>query len=371
MEKTGTIKLIVYCCLGVACVSFFLISYSTCLADVIAGQDDKNNEYDENISNSSLNDNASLYQPFHDPIVNWQTITDFEFYGCNTGLAEFNSDPYLNVDIELSDSINDCLAPDVTKCEYQLTVDTGTVECDQLPNSAWPDLGHYDVSVGTPIENSNNLCIQPIGVNNNVICGIRFYSVNNPYSYPTTGENILFTSGYVSTYPAGYNFASSTATFPLWFNLNGTMQQVATTTNTCDCNFTSTSTNLFDIAGNAIYCAIKSSICWAFVPDSGTIQNLASSTKQFESKFPFNTFFDLTNSVHAAVSTTTNMTNSLGLPFIRKTGTTTEFYILPVISSSSMPKAIGQNNTNIFRKGIGYVAYAISGGLIFLMVFML
>jgi hypothetical protein len=368
------LKFFIFSFAVVAGTSFFLVGCLPCLADeIIEQQDLAQNDYRENISNGDLTDNASFYQPFLNPITNWETLDEFDVYSCQTGDAVFNSDPYMNVYAVSAPTINDCLDPLVNKCYVSLREDFSNPNCIDSGVTAFPDLNFHTISFD-PIYNEPTYCRNGSpSIANNVLCGISIESKRNPYlsgEETTTGVTQLSTSGYFYQYPAGYNFATGASTFPLWFKLWGTFPTVATSTgDVCDCLFTSTSTNIFDIMGNAIFCGLKSTACWAFRPDSGTIQNFATSTAILSQKFPLNTFFGLTSAVSNAMDTNDTMGGTLGVPMARIVNGHEQTYILPVISSSSMPKAIGQTNTTLFRNGLIWLGWIIVACLIFLIIF--
>jgi hypothetical protein len=87
------------------------------------------------------------------------------------------------------------------------------------------------------------------------------------------------------------------------------------------------------------------------------VDNFVSSTRAYEIKFPAKVYFSLADTVSAALTTTTDMTGTLGVPLIRRTATGTEFYMAPVISSSTMPRAIGNSNSTLVRNGLIWLGF--------------
>lgn len=104
----------------------------------------------------------------------------------------------------------------------------------------------------------------------------------------------------------------------------------------------------------SIECGLKKIVCWAFMPQKDTLGVVVDSITEIENSFPFNTVFSFLNIANEAFSTTTQPDSTLGIPFVDKEG---ELYILPVISSTSMPNAIGEENTALFRRTIGYIVW--------------
>jgi hypothetical protein len=129
------------------------------------------------------------------------------------------------------------------------------------------------------------------------------------------------------------------------------------------CNNIATSTLLGEIECGIVHVGI-----YLFYPRCDNIKDLINSTQKIKTRFPLNTFFDLQTIVNEQLATSTNSNNTLGIPFIRKTGTTTQYYILPVLASSSMPKTIGQSNTNMFRTGLTWFFWIVTMVICFLFI---
>lgn len=141
-----------------------------------------------------------------------------------------------------------------------------------------------------------------------------------------------------------------------------------------------TSTNAIDISMicddidtdtilGMIECSFKRVIAWTFIPNGEAITDLQNSSDLIKTKFPFSTFFDLTTIVSNAIATTSTSTQeSIGIPFIRKTATSTQYYIMPVITSTTMSNTIGSANASLWRTGIGYVIWVCTGAIILFML---
>lgn len=155
--------------------------------------------------------------------------------------------------------------------------------------------------------------------------------------------------------------------------INFTIQSATTTTPTAWCSNLcadiATSTGLLSEIGNGVNCALRSAVCYLFYPHQYNINQFVTQYENFKQVFPFNTFFDIASTTENAFASSTMSSNTtFGLPNIRKTGTTTEYYIQPLLSSSTMGSFIGQSNATLFRTTISYLIYAITAGGIFLIL---
>lgn len=121
--------------------------------------------------------------------------------------------------------------------------------------------------------------------------------------------------------------------------------------NVCD-NISTTTSDFF----YGIECGFKKILCWAFMPQEDTLATVVDSIAEIEDSFPFNTVFSFLNMINSTIANSQNVDNTLGVPFIDDDG---NFYIMPVIASTSMPDTIGSENTSTFRKTIGYIIWAI------------
>jgi hypothetical protein len=112
-----------------------------------------------------------------------------------------------------------------------------------------------------------------------------------------------------------------------------------------------------------IECGFKKVMMWAVTPSQGAMTSLYNSYLDMKEAFPFNAYFGLTDALTEGIGTTTpTMDDNFSMPFITATGTV---YMLPIVSSSSMPRLIGQNNTNLFRNSITWILWLMAGSLIF------
>ena len=115
-----------------------------------------------------------------------------------------------------------------------------------------------------------------------------------------------------------------------------------------------------------IECGFKKVAIWGLCPSSEAQTALADGYNDLKNSFPFSAFFDLTDTVSQAVSSTTlNMNNTITMPFINKTG---DFILIPVLASTSMPNLIGQNNYNLFRNSITWVLWCLCAFIVFITI---
>lgn len=385
------LKVIFFSIAGITCISFFFLFSCTCLADenydnIIISDTILDNYGYGNVADlgitfdgtnwhtdyDPLNMNGSItgayYTPLRVPIENWKHLNSLNLDVCTDGTTNDGSDSNYKITWVYSDSAEHCLGADDPKC-YSFGNDPGQVSnCSSESHWSLIDYG------GSPLKQSDLACDVNIGfssvpTDNLVLCGFTLtpdYTGSNP-------DNNYVGHTYITTIasdaPAGYLWnpdnPTGTSTYGAYYTLRGQLNAVPTPIiSPCDCTV-STSTNWIDIGISAVYCGIKYSMCWAFYPDSGTIDNFATSTAIFKNKFPFNTYFDLTNSISDALSTSTNTYGGLGMPFVRTSASgTAEYYWLDSLSSSSLPKAIGGQNANLFRNGLSWILWIITAGII-------
>lgn len=111
-----------------------------------------------------------------------------------------------------------------------------------------------------------------------------------------------------------------------------------------------------------------------FVPSCDSTYFILRSYDRFKASFPFNTFFDLTTAMNTAIvtaqgtSSTSTAQGSFSIPFIRQTATSSEYYMLPVMSSTSISNTIGSTNYNTYRTTLGYIWWLIIAGIVFLTI---
>jgi len=113
----------------------------------------------------------------------------------------------------------------------------------------------------------------------------------------------------------------------------------------------------------SIECAFRKLIYWSIIPSNDSINGLTDSYNKLKLSFPLNAFFGLTDAIKVGLATSTTLNDNLGIPFIKDTG---EIYILPILSSTSLPNLIGTENTNLFRTTLGWLLWIGAGILVYL-----
>jgi hypothetical protein len=129
------------------------------------------------------------------------------------------------------------------------------------------------------------------------------------------------------------------------------------------CEGIATSTGITDlhIFGD-IECGLKKFGLWALYPSQLALVSLDEAYEEIKLKFPFSAYFGLTDAVTNVIATTTlTSTGGFSVPMINTSG---DFYMLPVLASTSMPNAIGQTNTDLFRNSIKWLLWLSAGFLI-------
>jgi len=114
--------------------------------------------------------------------------------------------------------------------------------------------------------------------------------------------------------------------------------------------------------------AIYKVINWAFYPKCKDLIALTVAFDQFKKGFPFNIYFDLTDTINNSIETATataTSTNNISIPFIRKTATSSEYYMLPVAVSSSVSNLIGKSNYNIYLTSLGFFYWLVCAVMIY------
>ncbi len=265
-----------------------------------------------------------------------------------------------------------------------------------LNNSEWNDWGlYYDLDAGD-IGDFNALMVFYTDVNNYTYRDYELISTTTDLTYWTLDRSNALPDGLVYSYATISKITGCTN----WYDNDCTWEDVAET-NIITWTASTTGKTIFDYgvsgftpletdydticddiatssfewwdsstyAGSfryAIECSFRKLTHWAFKPSSSSTNYLISAKNDLTNSFPFSVFFDLTSQVNNALATTTTATSVFSLPMINNDG---NYYMMPVISSTSMSNAIGQTNTNIFRETLGYLMYVLTGALIFIIVY--
>jgi hypothetical protein len=193
------------------------------------------------------------------------------------------------------------------------------------------------------------------------------YQITDPVSFPTQNGSYQAVIGLKGVYSNGTTdtLAYDTVTFGI-----ATTTPI-TPTAWCSglCNDIATATDFTGQIGNGVNCAFRSATCYLFSPHQYNLDQFNTQYNNFKLVFPFNTFFDLASTTkNAFASSTISNNQTIGLPNIRKTGTTTQYYIQPLLSSSTMSSFIGSSNATLFRNTISYLLYGLTAGAIFLII---
>ena len=115
---------------------------------------------------------------------------------------------------------------------------------------------------------------------------------------------------------------------------------------------------------------ITESAYFLFNPSCSSLNYIENGFGMLKKGFPFNAYFDLTDSINTAITTSqTATTTAIGIPFININSTSTnKFVILPLISSSSVSNAIGSDNKNLFRTSLGYLIWILTAAIVFFII---
>lgn len=134
------------------------------------------------------------------------------------------------------------------------------------------------------------------------------------------------------------------------------------------CNDLSTSTSAWwkfwddtiDKTTTGLTCAGRYFVCYSFYPHTYTQELFGEVYNKFKLVFPFNIFFEITSTIDNVFASTTmaSTTGSFGLPMIRKVGTTSQYYILPLLTSSTTSNFLGNSNANLLRFSLSSIIYA-------------
>lgn len=123
-----------------------------------------------------------------------------------------------------------------------------------------------------------------------------------------------------------------------------------------------------------VMCSIRNgltiAIFWLTSPNCSSLNYFQSGYSAIKSGFPFNAYFDVADAINTAIdSATSTATTTIGVPFIERiSSTSSKFVILPVISSTTIPNAIGATNANTVRTTIAFVIWIFSALFVFFIV---
>lgn len=102
-----------------------------------------------------------------------------------------------------------------------------------------------------------------------------------------------------------------------------------------------------------VTCGARRTICWVFAPSANSKKYIANAVTGFEESFPFNLYFTFVNRISNIVSNqATSTTESIGIPFIDSEG---EYYMLPVITTSTVPNALGTSYGTVHTGTVNFI----------------
>lgn len=120
----------------------------------------------------------------------------------------------------------------------------------------------------------------------------------------------------------------------------------------------------------SLSCTARYVLCFAVQPHEATQEYLDNSFLKIKNGFPFSTFFQLTDIVNEELATSTTCTsNILPMPMIRTVGTTTEYFMISGLSSSSVSNAIGNTNATLFKNTLIWIIWGVVISIVFLLIF--
>lgn len=113
-----------------------------------------------------------------------------------------------------------------------------------------------------------------------------------------------------------------------------------------------------------IECGFKKVVAWAIYPSPEMEVDMQVSYDNFKQAFPFNAFFQLTDTItRTMASTTVNSSGTFDVPMINKQG---HIITIPVVSSSSMGRAIGTTNASLIRNTMTWLMWFALAFLVFI-----
>jgi hypothetical protein len=138
----------------------------------------------------------------------------------------------------------------------------------------------------------------------------------------------------------------------------------------CDEIENATST-LFGQLRCSIKFGITVSLTGLFSPNCDSIVALQDNYNDFKESFPFNVYFELADTIDTAVdsaSSSTSTTAAFRIPLIRKTATSSEYYMASGISSTSVSNTIGTSNYSVFYLTVGFVYWILLAFITYLVL---
>ena len=110
-------------------------------------------------------------------------------------------------------------------------------------------------------------------------------------------------------------------------------------------------------------CALKGGLILGaietFRPSCDSLNYFQDEYSTFKQAPPFNIYYQFSDTISSALaSTTIASTTTFGLPMYNKASSS--FFIVPILSSSSMTNAIGTENNSLFRDTISFIIWSLA-----------
>ena len=277
----------------------------------------------------------------------WITIrTDYDFYseapvGSNYAWADTPETATLDVDLGAlatsTSNINfgkaqcctnsDCVLP----ISFDSTLDDDTIEwqADYLPCTG---LGTLSSSATLNFfgQSPSQLDLGTLSLGNHSICVIDHTSNSATVQY----VNIYSAT---STICESLHFSPSVFCTDEWLH----------------CGYYDTST----VAWSGLVCGLKQAGCFMVNPATSSLYFISSVASNLQTKAPFSLYFSITNTIKQGLEqTSTTSTSTLGVPMWN--ATSRQFYVLPVVTTSSLSNTIGITNANMFKNTITWIVWA-------------
>lgn len=235
----------------------------------------------------------------------------------------------------------------------------------------------YNLCYGWDQATSSKICIKNRDSNNQTeFCQYISTCANvGALKIPSPSSNYIFNGNF--TYYDQYNNEKvSSNGFSVVFY--GTTTS-ATSTNpinnisiSCDIPPINASTTCSDLGTSTfdnLVCGLRISGAWLFQPNCESLNYFSDNYNTLQGAPPFNIFFQFTNTIKTALNNSSTTTSTVfSIPMVNQMGASNTIYMMPVISSSTLSNAIGQENNNLFRQTLTWVIWIIGGCLVGLII---
>ena len=200
---------------------------------------------------------------------------------------------------------------------------------------------------------------------------LNYHATTTGLTYEWSIPQHLQPATYRVRYIAGSAAQTFTASSTFYIAIDATTTDAENISFRCPFYHMSCATTPSSSASEIIDCFFQRVGEKLFCPSNEYVAEIYQSRDILKQSFPFSAFFSLSDDIKTALGTATgtmSMNDTIGVPMIRKTATGTQFYILPVISSTSMSKMTGQANATMIRTTLGYFIWIITGALMLMWV---